>query len=432
MIDIMKLRREQQKIKDEMRKLCNDALARDDKRMSEQEGAKYQELEAQVRNFDQQIELAERSNALELENGHKPAGKADDSEGTRGGFKGFGEFLQAVRAACVPGGRTDDRLQHETRAASGHNEAIPSDGGFLVQTDHLTEIMKRTYDKALIAGRCRRVPIGANANGLSWLEIDETSRAAGSRWGGVRGYWAAEAATVTASKTKFMKKRLDLEKLMSLVYVTDELLQDTTGLEALASGLVGDEFAWLLDNAIVNGNGAGQPLGWLNSDCLVSVSKEAGQSAATIVYENIVKMRARLWAASRGNSVWYINQDCEPQLHTMAFVVGTGGVPVYLPTGGVSATPYDTLYGRPVVPIEQAATCGTIGDIILADPSQYLLIDKGGVNSAVSIHVRFLYDEQVFRFTYRINGMPTWNSVLTPANGASNTVSPFVALATRA
>lgn len=433
MIDINKLRREQSKVKDEMRKLCNDALARDDKRMTEQEGAKYSELENQVRAFDQQIELAERSNGLEIEAAKHPEKREESTEQPAKGFGSFGEFLQAVRAAGVSQGRTiDNRLHQEQRAASGMNESIPSDGGFLVQTDHIAEIMKRTYDKSVLANRCRRVPIGANANGLSWLEIDETSRAAGSRWGGVRGYWNNEAGTVTASKTKLMKKRLDLEKLMSLCYVTEELLQDTTALESLASGLVGDEFAWLLDNAIINGTGAGQPLGIMNSDCLVSVSKESGQVAATIVYENIIKMRARMWAQSRANAVWYINQDCETQLATMAFVVGTSGVPVYLPAGGASSQPYDTLFGRPVVPIEQCATCGTTGDIILADPSQYLLIDKGGIKSDVSIHVRFLYDEQVFRFTYRINGMPTWNSVLTPANGATNTVSPFVALATRA
>jgi HK97 family phage major capsid protein len=429
MIDVMKLRREQEKVKAEMRKLCADALARDDKRMTEPEGAKYQELEAQVSAIDAQAVLAERSNALELD---KPAGNHEEAPAENRGFKGFGEFLQAVRAACVSGGRTDERLQRDTRAATGHGEGIPSDGGFLVQTDHLAEIMQRTYDRSLIANRCRRLPIGANANGLSWLEIDEVSRAAGSRFGGIRGYWAAEAATVTASKTKFMKKRMDLEKLMSLVYVTEELLSDTTGLEALCSGLVGDEFAWLLDDAILNGSGAGLPLGWMKSPALVTVAKEPGQVADSIVFENIIKMRSRLWAKSRGNSVWYINQDCEPQLQTMAFVVGVGGVPVYLPATGASGTPYDTLYGRPVVPVEQCATVGDLGDIVLADPSQYLLIDKGGIKSAASIHVRFLNDEQVFKFTYRINGMPTWNTALIPANGAANTVSPFVALAARA
>ncbi len=122
--------------------------------------------------------------------------------------------------------------------------------------------------------------------------------------------------------------------------------------------------------------------------------------------------------------------DIEPQLFTMSLTVGSGGVPVYMPAGGVSGTPYSTLFGRPVIPLEQCQTLGTPGDIILADFSQYLLIDKGGINAASSIHVRFLYDENVFRFIYRVDGQPIWNQPVTPFKGSS-TKSPFVALAAR-
>lgn len=128
---------------------------------------------------------------------------------------------------------------------------------------------------------------------------------------------------------------------------------------------------------------------------------------------------------------WFINQDTLPELMSMSQPVGTGGAPVWLPAGGASGKPYDTLFGRPVTEIEQAASLGTVGDIILADLSQYLCIEKGGLQSASSIHVQFVTDEQVFRFVARIDGQPLWQAALTPFKGTSNTVSPFVALATR-
>jgi HK97 family phage major capsid protein len=134
----------------------------------------------------------------------------------------------------------------------------------------------------------------------------------------------------------------------------------------------------------------------------------------------------RLWARSRANSVWYINQEVEPYLYTLKI----GDTPVYVPAGGLSEKPYGTLFGRPVIPLEQCSAAGDLGDIILADASQYLLIDKGGINAASSIHVRFLYDENVFRFIYRVDGEPIWNKPLTPYKGFS-TVSPFVTLAKR-
>jgi hypothetical protein len=47
-----------------------------------------------------------------------------------------------------------------------------------------------------------------------------------------------------------------------------------------------------------------------------------------------------------------------------------------------------------------------------------------------SIHVAFLTGEQAFRWQLRHDGQPFWKKPLTPKNG-TNTLSPFVALATR-
>jgi HK97 family phage major capsid protein len=90
------------------------------------------------------------------------------------------------------------------------------------------------------------------------------------------------------------------------------------------------------------------------------------------------------------------------------------------------------LLGKPVFEIEQAAGVGTVGDVILADLNEYIVGDKGGVNAASSIHVQFVTDQTAFRWIYRCNGEPIWHSPLTPYKGTSDTLSPYVALATRA
>ncbi|MBW2086989.1 MAG: phage major capsid protein, partial [Deltaproteobacteria bacterium] len=180
----------------------------------------------------------------------------------------------------------------------------------------------------------------------------------------------------------------------------------------------------------IHGLGSDQPLGIMNSDCLITVDAESEQGANTVEFKNIVNMWARMWGRSRPNAVWLINQDIEPQLYTMTMTVGQGGVAVYLPTGGLNDSPYSQLLGRPVIPVEYCESLGSKGDIILADFSQYLLVDKGGVDSARSIHVRFVYDETTFRFTYRLDGQTIWEAPLTPHKGGS-TLSPFVTLAAR-
>lgn len=346
-------------------------------------------------------------------------------------WESFGEQMRAIRYACTPGGPIDVRLAPEARAATGMSEGVPADGGFLVQTDFAAELIREMYEVGTVANRCRRVPIGANANGLKMNGIDETSRADGSRWGGVRAYWEGEADTATATKPKFRQMSWNLKKLLAFCYTTDELLEDTTALGAILSQAFAEEMAFKLDDAIINGDGAGKPMGVMSSPCLVSQTKETGQAASTIVTENIFKMWSRMWPRSRANAVWFINQDIEPQLHTMTLAVGTGGIPVYLPAGGLSASPYSQLFGRPVIPIEMCQTLGTTGDIILADMSQYLLIDKGGLKQDYSIHVRFLYGEGTYRFMYRADGQSLWMSAKTPFKGSATT-SPFVVLATRA
>ena len=344
-------------------------------------------------------------------------------------WKNNSEFLSAVYAASKQGATPDQRLLMQN-AASGMGESVPSDGGFLVGEDFAKELLQKTYETGVLASKCRKIPISPTSNALEANGIDETSRANGSRWGGIQSFWENEADALSGKKPKFNKVELKLKKLTGLCYATDELLQDAVALEAIIGQAFAEEFGFRMDDAIMNGLGAGQPLGFMNSGALVSVAKETSQVAGTIVTQNILKMWSRCWGRSRQDAVWLINQDIEPQLSQLTLNVGTGGIPVYMPASGLSGLPYSTLFGRPVIPVEQANTIGSQGDISLVDLSQYLLIDKGGINAASSIHVRFLYDESVFRFIYRVDGQPIWKSALVPFKG-SNTLSPFVTLAAR-
>lgn len=347
-------------------------------------------------------------------------------------FSSFGEQMMAVMRAGVPGGHADPRLFN---AATGANESVPSDGGFLVQQDFAKELLHDAIATGVLSSRVkRRVPISRNSNSMKINGIDETSRATGSRYGGITSYWADEAEEKTASKPKFRKIELNLKKLIGLCYATDELLDDATALEQTIRDGFTSEFGFQIDDAIVNGVGGGQPLGILQAGSLVSVGKETGQQANTIMAENIIKMYSRMFAGSLSSAEWFINQNCLPQLLTMSIAVGTGGVPVYLPPGNTLINaPGGALLGRPVTPIEQAASVGTQGDVIFADIGNgYILAEKGGIKSDMSIHVRFVYDESVFRFVLRVDGQPVRASALTPyKGGASYTQSHFIALDTR-
>ena len=389
-------------------------------------------LKLKIEQAEDEIDRFESRRALNERTRENAIANADTSGerliSTGGVFGSFGEQLQAIANAGIPGTDIDRRLYQ--LAPSGMGEAVSSDGGFLVQSEFANEILRRSYNVGEVAKRCRKIPVGnQSANGLVLPRVDESSRATGSRWGGIQVYRAAEAATVAATKPKMGRLEMKLEKLMGLCYVTDELLQDVPAMENFVTEGFAEEISYELDDEIVRGSGAGQCLGLLNAGATVQQAAVGGQAVDTILIANISGMWARCWGRSQQNAVWFINQDILPQLFQLSLTIGTGGVPVFLPPSGAAGSPFATLYGRPVIPIEQCSTLGDVGDVILADLSQYLLIDRP-MSTAWSMHVRFIYDEMAFRITYRVNGQPLWASALTPANSAS-TVSPFVTLAAR-
>jgi HK97 family phage major capsid protein len=340
----------------------------------------------------------------------------------------FGDFLQAVRRATRPGATADPRL---VQASLGANETISEDAGFLVERDVADGLLRRTFAIARIANKVRRIPISAQASGLKINALKDDDRRTGSRWGGLQVYHIGEGDSLTPSRPKFRQMNLSLKKMTGLLYATDEMLQDSVALAGIIQEAFPEEFSFMLDDVIFEGSGSSTGLGFMNAGAKVKVDKEVGQAALTILFENVTKMFARLPANSIERAEWWVNQDTMPALMALHQVIGTGGVPVFLPPGGLSGTPYATLFGRPVIPMEYCNTLGTEGDIVLADPTSYVMIDKGDIQYATSIHVAFLTNEQAFRFIYRYDGQPVDDKPITPFKGSAKQ-STFITLGTRA
>lgn len=346
-------------------------------------------------------------------------------------FGGLGNQMKAVIEAGKSNGKQpDERLI--VKAASGLSESVDSDGGFLLEPQYSSELLRSAYDTSVLLKDCKRIKISKSS--IVFKALDETSRANGSRWGGILAYWVAEAADATKSKPKFKNFRLSLEKLMGLIYITEELMEDAVALESFIRQGFEEEFGFKIDDAILNGTGVGQPLGILNSNALVSIAKETDQDADTVIAKNIENMYNALPAKLRKGAKFYINQDVETQFPSMGIEIGTAGYPVYVGPEGVyniKEAPSGRLKGLPVEPIEQCSALGDKGDIILANMKEYLIIEKASMVSTSSIHVRFVQDEMCLKFVLRINGSPISDNTITAYKGGTER-SGFVALNERA
>lgn len=335
----------------------------------------------------------------------------------------LGNFALAVRAAGMGHG-LDPRLH---AAATGGGTQSDSNLGFAVPDEVAPGIERDMFAAGEILSRVDQRTVTGNS--ITYNLLDETSRADSSRGGGVLGYWVDEGTAPTASNTKLSRLEMKLRKVGAFGVMTDEILSDAAALGGELQSAFADELVFQVENKIYRGNGSSAPQGFLNAACLVSVSKESGQAAATINTTNLSKMWARMPARSKANAAWFYNVDCEPQLDELAQNIGTAGTAPRFVTYSESGVL--RIKGRPCIPVEYAESVGTVGDIALCDFSRYRLIRKGGVEQASSMHVYFAQGEQAFRAFYRVDGQAVPRAALTPFKG-TNTLSPFVVLATRA
>lgn len=338
-------------------------------------------------------------------------------------FKSLAEMASAVKMAAVSGGRSfDARLKKWDVKSTGANESVPSDGGFLVEPTIAAEIIKPIHEEGPFSNKVRKLPVGSNSN-YGWINgIDETSRATGSRWGGVQGYRLAEGDTKIASRPKFRRINWELKKYVVLMYATDELLADSSQFNEIAKLSAGEELNFMVNDDILNGLGTGGPLGILNSGAVVTVTRDTGSA---IKHADILAMWQRLLPRSRKNAEWFINSEAEPQLDGLYFTGAANSVLSPYVSYGPDGVMH--IMGKPVNVTEFNAALNTKGDILLADMSEYLFWEKGEVQAATSIHIAFLTDEQAFRFVYRCDGKTTYASPITPFKGTL-TQSAFVVL----
>jgi len=325
-----------------------------------------------------------------------------------------GEFFKAVKLAAYYPKEEDPRLR--SVKATGMSEGVPSDGGYLLPQETAAGIVDHMLEEGSILSRISLDNVAGNS--MTYNGIDESTHV-GSLYGGLVGYWLGEGGTKTSSKPKFYQVELKLKKIAALCYATDEQLEDTPNLQSWLMRTVPSVLRWYVESAIISGDGNGKPLGITASPCLVSQVRE---DANEVNPSDFATMWSRRWLGA-SDYVWLVNPTVAAQMNQ--FAVGT--LPVYMPGNNITGKPYATVYGQPVIESEHVATWKSAGDILLCALSQYQAIGKGGVQAATSIHVAFTTDETAFRFVYRIDGQPLWNSAVTPENGS--TFSPFVSLA---
>jgi len=334
-------------------------------------------------------------------------------------FDGTGDYLKAIWHKSMVT-HPDPRLVE----LQAYSESVPDAGGFLVPETLRAEILRVSLETSIVRPRARVIPMDSLR--VPFPCIDSTSNV-GSVYGGIVCYWTPESGVIQLNNARFGRVVLEAKKLTAGCVVPNELLQDSiVSFAAFINSLLPEAMAFTEDLAFLNGMGAGEPQGILQSPALIVVPKEATQVAGTIVWQNIVNMYSRLLPASLGRGVWVASIDTFPELAKMALAIGAGGSAIWLNNGVVG--PPVSILGRPVIFTEKVPALGCQGQISFLDFGYYLLGDRQTMTAASSQDIHFLEDETVYKVIERVDGRGWIQSAITPVNGGA-TLSPFVTLA---
>jgi len=345
----------------------------------------------------------------------------------RRGFRDSREFLTAlVTAGPRPAQAEDLRIRYLAAAGSDEHAGMHDAYGGVLIPEALSPMMLRIGGGAdPFAGRTTPVDM---PSGVLKIPARTDKDHSNSVSGGLRVYRKGETQQPSSSRMEMEDVKLEATTLMGLTYASEELLSRSTPafITILEAGFR-DEFRSKHVRELLNGTGVGEPEGVNNAAAKIDVDAEAGQSAATIVGENLLNMRARCWGYE--NAIWLANQKCLPQLAKACIESPNNAGVILMYRFSMQEDVPDTLLGRPVFYTEHCATLGTVGDLLLVTPSEIIEGTVKPLQSAESIHVRFLEHERTFKFWLENDARPWWRSVLTPDNG--DTLAPIVRLATR-
>lgn len=370
-------------------------------------------ISAQSIQYAKNYELAKKAGWAS--NDYTLASYAGDPQG---GFETFGKFVAAVTS--IKNGGSHPLLKSALAEAAG------SLGGNLVPEAFNMQLRMLQLEQAQFRGRSTVLPMTTMVE--HWPYVRDTSHV-NSVYGGVIGYWEAEAAALSESEPTFAMLTLTAHKLTAYTVASNEVLTDSGGaIESFISQQFPKALNFFEERAFWKGVGGGQPKGVLNASALVSVTRD---TTGHITWQDIVNMSSHFLPSSENNMVWFANPSIKPDLYTMALNVGTGGNSIFVNpfTGGGANTMPNQLMGRPLVFTEHLSALGTKGDLVAADLSYYLIGDRQSLGMVASPHVKFVNDQTVFRFIERLDGQPWLDSSLTLEDG-STTVSPFVCIAT--
>jgi HK97 family phage major capsid protein len=227
---------------------------------------------------------------------------------------------------------------------------------------------------------------------------------------GITATWIGEGVAITESKPLLKQVNVPLYKLAGLCHASDELLEDSPGMNNYILGKIATQIRFKLEDSLVAGTGSAQPLG-----ILAGPGKIVVDNATTVLDpKDIGNMVARLLPGHFETSFFLLHSTVLPHLWNLTI----GTTPILVPD--YTKSPYGTIMGRPVVVSEACSDYNTVGDFALVSSGGYALaVKSSGLRQDTTLALGFDVGLQSFRATLRVGGTPLLSAPVARKNGST-------------
>jgi HK97 family phage major capsid protein len=298
-------------------------------------------------------------------------------------------------------------------------------GGYLIPQELSYAMMLDVAEESYLLDRCLTVHMESQDMRLS-LPNATTAQTAGTSpfFGGLLMQWMEDGTTFIQTEQTYNAVALHAWDLGGYVLASNPLLQDGgMSLEGWLRSLFARSVRWYLEYAAFQGNGVGKPIGLINAAASKAVTRGTG---GNVKAADLGTMSSALTPSCWARSCWF----CHPTVIAQLVTIGAQYLlnqSYYMGDGG--AYPTFLLDGRPGYVSEKCSTLGTAGDVLLIDPTLYVVGDRLAIEISLSQDepTAFLNNQSVWRLLWRGDGQPFFSTPITVADGATVT-SPYVVL----
>jgi len=295
------------------------------------------------------------------------------------------ELVRWLQAAIKGGGE-------HFKAAGFMAEGTDADGGYLVPPDYYPGVMRIVEQYGLIRAGATVLPMKSD-------ELPATTLTSG-----LIMTWGSEGATESGQKPQFGRVTLTAKKMIGIVPITNELLDDA-GIDIvnLLLQLFGEAIAEEEDKIGFTGDtGAGDPFDGILNDSGVQVrSLGAGETSFTNVdADDLADLTTDITSGAARGAKFYMHRTV---FNVVRKLKDNNGNYIWVTPGGDQP---GTIWGYPYELSEVMPSISDSGAgkpfIIFGNLRHFYLGDRKKMTVAKSVHAGFTEDQTIVRVTHRV------------------------------